>query len=77
MENFDFELLVGSATAIWNITHNMNTDAVAVDVFVDVSGTLTKILPQNIERVTVNLTRITFSGPQFGQARVIGLKDAV
>lgn len=49
----------GSATTI-NITHNLNTEAVKVEVYENASGNET-VLPQDIDRVSVNEIAITFS----------------
>lgn len=61
-----------SSSTAWTIIHNLNTPAVAIDVFVDVAGTLTKILPASVVADNDNQVTVTFSSAQFGRARVIG-----
>ena len=66
-----------SGSATWTVTHNLNTDAVAVDVFIDYGGNLTKVLPLDVVATDVNTLTITFSSSQTGKARVIGTTNAV
>ena len=44
-----------SGSSAWVVSHNLNTDAVAVDVFIDFGGNLEKILPLSVD-VTDNNT---------------------
>lgn len=70
MSAFNHEQTVSSAT--WTIAHNLTTSATAVDVYVDITGTLTKILPLSVEADTDDQITVTFSSPRVGRVRVIG-----
>lgn len=59
-----------TASTTWTITHGLDTTAVGVDVFVDVGGTLTKILPKKVQIVDVKTVVITFSTAKTGEAFV-------
>ena len=63
----------GSLSSSWVITHNLGQDTVVNDVFVNVSGDLTKILPLSVEHTDDNTLTITFSSSQQGYARIITL----
>lgn len=60
-----------SATT-WTIVHNLNVGEVALDVMVDVSGSLTKVLPLNVVHTSNDVLTATFSIAQTGNARLIG-----
>lgn len=70
MSSFDFTQ--GAASTTWTITHNLNVAETVNDVFVDVAGTLTKVLPLTVTHTNDNVLTITFSSAQDGVARVIG-----
>lgn len=70
MQTYDHEQVSGSTT--WTISHNLNSDAVAVDVFIDNGGNLEKIIPLSIEATDDNTITVTFSSSQTGWAHVIG-----
>ena len=57
-----------TAAATWTITHNLNTDAPVVDVWIDIGGTYTKILPQQVSVIDKRTVSITFSSAQTGRA---------
>ena len=65
----------GAASASWSINHGLGTLDVAVDPFVDVSGTLTKAIPLTQVASNTNLVTITWSAAQSGVARVVGGGD--
>ena len=54
----------------WNITHNMNTQSIVVDVFVWHDGKLTKMLPLNVTIIDNNNIKISFSNNHSGVARL-------
>lgn len=65
-----------TASTVWTIVHNLGTNGgqgiPIVDVLVNVSGTLTKILPSKIEAPNHNTVVIEFDGgPYSGVATVI------
>lgn len=66
-----------SPNSTWTVTHNLNTDAVAVDVFIDYLGNLEKILPLDIVVTDSNTLTITFTTSQTGKARIIGTTNAI
>ena len=53
----------------WTITHNFGREPV-VDVFIDVDGVLTKILPHGMQIVSANEIKIVFTSPRTGRARL-------
>jgi len=59
------------ASASWAISHNLNSDTVVVDVFIDNGGNLEKILPANVEHTDDNTLTVTFSSAQTGKARIV------
>ena len=60
---------------VWTIAHNTAYSGSAgtpiVDVFVDVNGTLTKIIPAIVEMVDNTTVRLTFSSNHTGTAIVV------
>lgn len=60
-----------SASSTWTIAHNLDLTAAAVDVYVDVNGTMTYILPANVTK-TANQIIVEFSTPQVGFALIRG-----
>jgi len=67
-----FDHTQGSALATWTITHNLDSDAVVVDVYVNDSPgpDYTKILPLNVIATDDNTVTVTFTGTHTGVARV-------
>jgi len=59
-----------AASTTWAITHNLDTSSPVVDVWVDVSGTMTKILPQSVVATSSSVVTITFSSATAGIAFV-------
>lgn len=59
-----------SASTIWTVTHNLGTEAPVVDVWVDISGTITKILPVSVVATNAQTVTITFSTSRTGVAFV-------
>lgn len=60
----------GSPSSVWTITHNLNTQALTIDVYIDNAGVLTKVLPLSVVHQDNNTVVVTFSGAQFGKARI-------
>lgn len=58
------------ASDTWTITHNIGTDAPIVDVWIDVAGTITKVLPLSVTVTNTKVVTITFSSAQAGEACV-------
>lgn len=67
--SFDHVEAVASTT--WTIPHNLNSAAIAIDCYIDNTGTLEKILPLRVERISDNTTEVTFSVVQAGVARIV------
>lgn len=59
------------ASDTWVINHNMGIDYPIVDVFYDNSGTLTKLVPLNVEFTDTNTVTLTFSNAITGEAEVV------
>ena len=59
-----------AANTTWVITHNLDTTAPIVDCWVDVSGTMTKILPLSVVATSNLVVTITFSTAYAGRAYV-------
>lgn len=59
-----------TASATWTIVHGLDTTEIGVDVFVDVNGVLTKILPKNVQITDTKTVVITFSTAKTGEAFV-------
>lgn len=54
----------------WTINHRLNTLAPVIDVWIDVDGVSTKILPRNITVQNANTVIVTFSSPRPGRAGI-------
>jgi pantothenate kinase len=67
-KTFKYEQTV--ASDVWEYDYVI-PGAPVVDVAVDVDGTLVKIIPTTIERLTEHSIRVTFSSPRTGWIRVI------
>lgn len=59
-----------SASTTWTITHNLGANSPCVDVWVDISGTLTKIIPLSVTATSDAVVTITFSTAYAGEAYV-------
>lgn len=70
MQTYDHNQTASSAT--WTISHNLNTDAVAVDVFINFGGNLEKVIPASVEATDNNTVTVTFSSARSGRAHVVG-----
>lgn len=67
-----FNYTQATTSDTWVITHNLNvTGGPVVDVSVDVSGTLTKIIPHSITVNSANQITIGFTKPYSGVARCV------
>jgi len=62
-----------SPSSAWTVTHNLNRPQVACDVFVDVGGDLTKVMPVSVAHSSDNALTVTFSEAQTGVVRVLAL----
>jgi hypothetical protein len=64
-----------TAATEWTIVHNLGTNGgqgvPVVDVFVNINGTLTKILPNMIEAPNYNTVVIEFDGGAFAGIAII------
>ena len=58
----------GSGSATWNITHNLNTTSVNVQVF---DGTSKVVIPSEIETTGANTVQITFNEVVAGRAVLV------
>lgn len=56
---------------VWNIAHNLNSDAVAMDVYIDNGGDKEKIIPLKTRKVDNNNIEVTFNLTQTGNARIV------
>ena len=56
-----------SASATWVINHGQNRFPI-VDVYVDVSGVSTKIIPLSVTYVSANTVEVAFSTARTGHA---------
>ena len=59
-----------SPSTTWTITHNLGTSTPVVDCWVDVAGTMTKIMPLSVEATSNAVVTITFSSAYAGRALV-------
>jgi len=66
-----------SASATWNINHNLGTQDVAIDTMVDVGSpaVLTKAIPLTQVATDNNNVTITWSVAQSGNARIVAGGD--
>jgi hypothetical protein len=55
----------------WTIEHNLNTLAPCVDFWIDVSGTMTKIIPLTVSVVDNKTLTATFTSAHAGRATVV------
>jgi hypothetical protein len=64
-----------TASDTWVITHNIGNNGgqglPIVDVFVDINGSMTKIIPMNVAKTSANIVTLTFSTAYAGFAVVI------
>ena len=58
------------ASTTWTINHNLGANAPCVDIWVDVGGTLTKIIPESVVVTSPAVTTITFSSAYAGEAYI-------
>lgn len=70
------ETLVGhrheqtSGSTAWTIQHNLGTEAPIVDVWIDISGTIHKVMPASVVVTDANNVTINFSSAQTGVALI-------
>lgn len=55
----------------WNIVHNLNSTNLVYNVYVDIAGTLTPIMPSSATFINDDTLRITFSSPRTGKIAII------
>lgn len=58
------------AAVEWNIVHNLGTLAPCVDIFIDLEGVRTKILPKDVIVVDKKTVKIVFTSPRTGSAAI-------
>lgn len=58
------------AAAEWNITHNLNTLAPVVDVFIDYEGAVQKIIPASVQVIDAATVKVTFTEARSGTAAI-------
>ena len=56
--------------AVWSITHNLQNYPI-VDAYVDIGGTIEKIIPLSVTYVTANICEVEFSVPIAGFATIV------
>ncbi len=56
---------------VWTIVHNLNLTSPVVDCWVDVSGSMTKIIPSSVIVVDATTVQITFTTAYAGDAYVV------
>lgn len=59
-----------SPSNVWTITHNLGESYPIIDVFYNDSGTMTKILPEEVTVINQNTIQLTFSSSISGEAEV-------
>lgn len=59
-----------TASTTWTINHGLGTSTPVVDCWIDVSGTITKVLPLNVVATSDSVVTITFTSAQSGTAFV-------
>lgn len=57
-----------SAAAIWEVTHNLGTDAPVCDCYIEVGGVMEKILPLKVLALNNRQSEVHFSSPRTGVA---------
>lgn len=59
-------------SAIWTITHNLNTNFIAIDTMKLIgNGVYEKVLPDQVELTTENSVTVYFLTPVTGRARIV------
>lgn len=61
-----------SASDTWVVQHNLACPVTTSDTFIDISGSMVKILPESVVHTDNNTLTITFSTARTGVARVLG-----
>lgn len=69
LSNYNYTQSTPSST--WGIVHNLNLECPVVDVFVNVDGTLEKIIPESVQVSDVNTVTITFTTDYAGVACIV------
>lgn len=68
--NGAYEFVQASPSTSWVITHKLGITTPVVDCWVDINGTMTKILPQTVTATSNSVVTITFSVAYAGRALV-------
>jgi hypothetical protein len=63
---FEHNQIIASST--WSITHNLNTTSPVVDIWIDVAGTITHIVPLEVQVIDSISCNILFSVNTSGTA---------
>ena len=58
------------AADTWTIVHNLGTNAPVVDVYVDIDGSRSKIIPKEVKVVDNKTLQIVFSETRTGVAAI-------
>lgn len=66
-----FTFIQPTPDTTWNIVHNLNSTNLVYNIYVDVAGTLTPIMPSTVTFVNDNTLQITFSAPRSGKIAII------
>ena len=69
MAEYNFTQAVAATT--WTIEHNMDAAGVVMDIIVDNTGTLEKVIPLSTVETDSNTITVTFPSAQSGYARLI------
>jgi len=69
----EYNHLQSVSSASWVISHNLAATTIDTDAFIDVSGSLTKVLPLNVVHTDNNTLTVTFSANQVGRVRIVSI----
>jgi hypothetical protein len=56
------------AAEVWTVTHNLGTDAPVCDCYIEVGGSMEKILPLKVTVLNNRQSEVHFSSPRTGVA---------
>ena len=58
------------AATTWTIVHNLGTYAPVIDVYIDINGSRSKILPKEVNVIDNTTVQVVFSEARAGSAAV-------
>jgi hypothetical protein len=67
----EFDFIQSTPATVWTIEYPFMT-VPAIDVYIDLAGTLFKVIPDDIKMITNNKIKIFFTTAYSGKARLIG-----